>query len=184
MPVAATAVASMTAHAVARWKRGNARNVRTAASRGMPKCVGVSSARSPTARGMPRCGNVSRAQTRTRRGMPRCAAASSGREVRNIENPMDIANRGRRMRPAIVIPATNRPIAIGRKRRPAQGAVMPASSIANHSSPYSSRPGTRSTEMLEAAAGRFMPLVALKAGLISRASSIGASSCSWELRGS
>ena len=182
MPAVVIAVENMTAHAVARWKRGCVHNARTAVRRGMPRCVAASSARLRTAHGMPRCGNGSSVQTPTRRGMPRCVAANKGRGVRNIVKPMDTVSRGRRMRPAIAIPATNRQIAVVRKHRLARGAVMPANNIVNRSSPRNSRPVIRSTSMSEAAAGRFMPLAVLKVGLISRDSSIGASSCSWASR--
>ena len=182
MPAVAIAVTIMTTHAVARWKRADARNARTAASRGMPRCAAANSAKLPTAHGMPRCGNASSVQMPTRHGMPRCAVASNGHGARNIVKPTDTASRGRRIRPAIAIPATNRQIAVVRKHRLARGAVMPANNIVNRSSPRNNRLVIRSTSMSEAAAVRFMPLAVLKAGSISRASSIGASSCSWALR--
>ena len=182
MPAVAIAVTIMTTRAVARWRRADVRSARTAASRGMPRCAVANSAKLPTAHGMPRCGNASSVQMPTRHGMPRCAAASNGRGARHIVKPTDTVSRGRRMRPAIATPATNRQIAVVHKHRLARGAVMPANNIVNRSSPRNSRPVIRSTSMSEAAAGRFMPLAVLKVGLISRDSSIGASSCSWASR--
>ena len=148
MPAVVIAVENMTAHAVARWKRGCVHNARTA----------------------------------VRRGMPRCVAANKGRGVRNIVKPMDTVSRGRRMRPAIAIPATNRQIAVSRRRQPVRGAVMRASNIANRSNPRNSHRVIRSTAMWEAAAVRFTLLALRRADWISQASSIGASSCLWALR--
>ena len=182
MPAVVIAVENMTAHAVARWKRGCVHNARTAVRRGMPRCVAASSARLRTAHGMPRCGNGSSVQTPTRRGMPRCVAANKGRGVRNIVKPMDTVSRGRRMRPAIAIPATNRQIAVSRRRQPVRGAVMRASNIANRSNPRNSHRVIRSIAMWEAAAVRFTLLALRRADWISQASSIGASSCLWALR--